>query len=192
MAAEQPGRRADARKNNETILDVTQDLLSGGVLPSMSEVAAAADVTRRTLYAHFPTREDLLGAVVRRAISRTDQALSDLNLDTLSVEEALVRVVQTSWPILERHRKVRTVAVTVLGPEALRENHDPALNHVDRLIARGQEEGTFRTDQPTDWLVAIFYAVLHAAADEVDAGRLRPDTATDTLAATLLAALMSV
>jgi AcrR family transcriptional regulator len=191
MAAEQTGRRADARRNNDTILDVTQDLLRRGGLPSMSEVAAGAEITRRTLYAHFATREELLEAVVRRAVSDTDRALAGLQLDTIPVEEAVARVIETSWPILDRHRMVRAAALAALGHEALRDHHDAAFGHIDRLIARGQEEGTFRTDQPRDWLVAIFYAVLHAAADEVDAGRLLPDAAADALTVTLLSTLRS-
>lgn len=191
MAAEQTHRRADANRNNETILDVTEDLMSGGVPPSMSQVAAAADVTRVTLYAHFATREVLLKAVVRRAIADTDQALSELNLDTGPVEDALDRLIRTSWPILDRHHKVRAVALATLSHEALRNHHDAAFRHVDRLIARGQDNGAFRTDQPRAWLAAIFYAVLHAAADEVDAGRLPSHTAADTVITTLLSTLKS-
>ena len=192
MATEQPRRRADAKQNNETILDVTRGLLSGGALPSMSEIAAAAGVTRATLYAHFATREDLVEAVVRRAIADTDHALSGLDLDTMPAEEALARLVKTSWPILDRHRNIRAVALSSLGHEALRDHHDIAFGHVDRLIARGQNDDVFRSDQPRDWLVAVFYAVLHAAADEVTAGRLPSHTAADILTETLLSTLKSV
>jgi hypothetical protein len=45
---------------------------------------------------------------------------------------------------------------------------------VERLIARGQDEGDLRTDLPRPWLVATFYSLMHAAAEEVDAGRLDP------------------
>jgi TetR/AcrR family transcriptional repressor of mexCD-oprJ operon len=60
---------------------------------------------------------------------------------------------------------------------------------VERLIARGQDQGTFRTDLPRSWLVATFYSLMHGAAEEVDAGRLDPADAADVLVATILAAL---
>jgi len=60
---------------------------------------------------------------------------------------------------------------------------------VAHLIDRGQGDGDFRTDLPRDWLVATFYSLLHAAAEEVDAGRLPHDRAPDVLEATILAAL---
>jgi AcrR family transcriptional regulator len=151
----------------------------------MSQVATAAGVGRVTLYAHFPSREALLDAVVRQAISDTDQALTALGLDDDPVEIALARLVRTSWPILDRYRTLRTVAVTELGPEALRDRHDHVVHHVDHLIARGQDDGVFRTDLPRPWLVAAFYSTLHAAADEVSAGRLDALAAPDVLVTTL-------
>jgi AcrR family transcriptional regulator len=185
MATDHRRRRADAERNAETVLSAARELLVGGTVPTMSEVATAAGITRMTLYAHFATRELLVEAVVRRAVAETDDALAALDLDALDVDEALDRLVRTSWPMLDRHRKVRLAAVDLLGPAALREQHDAAFRHVEQLIARGQQDGVFRTDLARDWLVATFYAVLHAAADEVDAGRLRSEAAPPTLVSTL-------
>jgi hypothetical protein len=84
---------------------------------------------------------------------------------------------------------VRSVALTELGPEALREQHDRVAHHVERLIARGQADGVFRADLPGPWLVAVFYATVHAAADEVSGGRLDVGVAPGVLGATLLSIL---
>ncbi|NUR24481.1 MAG: TetR/AcrR family transcriptional regulator [Catenulispora sp.] len=138
-----------------------------------------------TLYGLFATRVLLLEAVVRRAVAETDELLSALELDALDVDQALDRLVRTSWPMLDRHRKVRLAALDRLGPDNLRAQHDAAFQHVERLIARGQASGDFRTDLGLNWLVATFYAVLHAAADEVDAGRLPSQSAPATLISTL-------
>lgn len=184
-----PRRRADAQRNVDAIIGATRELLRHGTLPSMGEIAAAAGVGRVTLYAHFASREALLEAVVRRAITDTDQALAGLALDGEPAEIALTRLIETSWPILDSYRTVRAVAIAELGPETLRGQHDRVVQHVERLIARGQDDGVFRTDLPGPWLVAIFYAVLHAAADEVSADRLDPRAAPDMLVATLLSIL---
>lgn len=181
-----PRRRADAQRNVDAIIGATRDLLRHGALPSMSAIAAAAGVGRVTLYAHFASREVLLDAVVRLAMTDTDQALAGLALDADPAEVALARLVRTSWSILDRYRTVRTVAVTELGSEAVRGQHDQVVHHVERLIARGQDDDVFRTDLPGPWLVALFYAALHAAADEVGAGRLDTHTAPDVLVTTLL------
>ena len=155
-----PRRRADAQRNTDAIIAAARDLLRHGALPSMSEVAAAAGVGRVTLYAHFASREALLDSVVRQAITDTDQALAALALDDDPVETAVHRLVRTSWSVLDRHRTIRGVALTELGPEALRDQHDPVVHHVESLIARGRDDGVFRTDLPHPWLVAAFYATL--------------------------------
>lgn len=187
-----PRRRADAQRNVNTIIVATRDLLRRGVLPSMSDVATAAGIGRVTLYSHFASREALLDAVVRQAMVETDRALSELALDDDEPEVALARLVRTSWPILDRHRTVRTVAQAELGTEALRTQHDQVVHHVERLITRGQDAGVFRTDMTVPWLVAVFYATLHAAADEVSAARLDSQAAPDVLVATLLSTLRAV
>jgi hypothetical protein len=56
------------------------------------------------------------------------------------------------------------------------------------LIVRGQASGEFRADVPADWLVATFHAVVHAAANEIDAGRLDDDRAAGIMASTIVGA----
>jgi hypothetical protein len=53
------------------------------------------------------------------------------------------------------------------------------------LIERGRREGAFRTDLSTEWLMACAYALFHAAAAEVRAGRLDADSAQRTLSVSL-------
>lgn len=184
-----PRRRADAQRNVDAIVAATRDLLGRGTLPSMSEIASAAGVGRVTLYSHFPSREVLLEEVVRRAITDTDQVLAGLALDAVPAEVALTRLVRGSWQVLDSYRTVRVAAVAELDPEALRGQHDRVAHHVEQVIARGRRAGEFRTDLPGPWLVTIVFATLHAAADEVSAGRLDAQVAPDVLVATLLSIL---
>lgn len=185
MTAHAARRRADAERNIAAIITAAGDLFGRGRSPSMGEVAAAAGVRRATLYGHFPSREELLDNVIAHAIAHTDEVLTALELQRDPADVALERLVRTSWPILDRYRRLRTVAMAELGPERLRGHHDRTLNHVEQLIRRGQDDDLFRTDLPVDWLITMFYAVLHGAADEADAGRISPADAPDLLAATV-------
>jgi AcrR family transcriptional regulator len=54
------GRAAQRRRTRRAIVDAAAALLEQGRTPSVSEVAAAAEVSRRTVYLHFPTHEQLL------------------------------------------------------------------------------------------------------------------------------------
>jgi len=59
-------RRATAERNVAAILDAAEELLSQPGPASVAAVAARAGVSRVTVYAHFPTWEALLEAVVER------------------------------------------------------------------------------------------------------------------------------
>ena len=46
-----------------------------------------------------------------------------------------------------------------------------------------------RSDLSADWLVAVFAAIIHAAATEMDAGRLDAAQASSNITSTMLAML---
>ena len=184
----QPRRRADAERNIAAILDAGLACFSRDADASVTDVAQGAGVGRVTLYRHFPSREALVDAVLAHAISRADTALEAVAVDDGPAPEALARLIRSSWRIVDRHRSLLAAAQRDLPPARIRHHHDRAMARVERLIARGQDQGAFRRDLPRPWLVATFYGVLHGAAEEVDAGRLDPTNAPDVITATLLAA----
>lgn len=161
----------------------------------MAAVARAAGVSRVTLYSHFPTREALLDAALDRAVDEAAATLEALDggsgaaADAGGVEEALGILIRSSWRILDRHSAVFAAVSAALPPERLRERHDRILAPVRRLIGRGREGGELRTDLSADWLVTVVYSLVHAAAAEVQAGRMDPAEAPEILTATVLAAV---
>ncbi|OBI08579.1 TetR/AcrR family transcriptional regulator [Mycobacterium scrofulaceum] len=65
--------RADAARNRALILDSAREAFNkSGVTASLDDVARAANVGPGTLYRHFPTRDELVLAVI-------DEGLSDLH-----------------------------------------------------------------------------------------------------------------
>jgi AcrR family transcriptional regulator len=71
---EQAGRasrqkRADARRNEQTLLDAAASVfVTSGVDAPVRDIAAAAGVGMGTIYRHFPTRADLVIAVYRHQV----------------------------------------------------------------------------------------------------------------------------
>jgi TetR/AcrR family transcriptional repressor of mexCD-oprJ operon len=185
---QQRRRRADAERNIAAILDAGLACFSRNADASVADVARAAGVGRVTLYGHFPSRQALIDAVLAHAISKAHTALEAETLADGPAPEALSRLIHSSWRIVDHHRSLLAAAQHELPPARIRHHHDEAMARVERLIARGQAEGDFRTDLPRPWLVATFYSVLHSAAEEVDAGRLDPAQAPQVLTTTLLAA----
>lgn len=64
------GRPAQKRRTRKAIVDATIALLARGGAPSVNEVAAAADVSRRTVYIYFPTFDQLLIDATLGALSQ--------------------------------------------------------------------------------------------------------------------------
>ncbi len=185
LAPSKDHRRAVADRNIEAILDAAERLLERGGQATISAVATEAGLSRVTVYAHFPTREQLLKAVAERAIRLATVETEAARLDEGSAADALDRVVALSWRVLDRHQAMARATAEQLSSDDRRRLHETLLAGFRRLVDRGREQGCFRSDLPPEWLVASFYALIHAASDEVRAGRLEPSAAPEVLGATM-------
>ncbi|WP_405489018.1 TetR/AcrR family transcriptional regulator [Nocardia sp. NBC_00511] len=68
-------KRADARRNEQTLLDVAASVfVTQGVDAPVRQIATAAGVGMGTIYRHFPTRADLVAAVYRHQIDACAEA----------------------------------------------------------------------------------------------------------------------
>ncbi|MCX4462337.1 TetR/AcrR family transcriptional regulator [Streptomyces sp. NBC_01728] len=68
-------RRADARRNKETLLDAAAAVfVTSGVEAPVRDIAARAGVGTGTIYRHFPTRADLIIAVYRHQVEACAEA----------------------------------------------------------------------------------------------------------------------
>jgi TetR/AcrR family transcriptional regulator, mexCD-oprJ operon repressor len=170
-------RRARAERNVEAILDAAERLLRRRSQASIAGVAKEAGVSRVTVYAHFPTREELVEAVVARATRAAHESIEEARPEEGDPIEALERVITVAWDELERQEAIRQAAAEELSAAAVHRAHQSAAATVRKLVERGRKAGAFRKDLPVEWLVASCFALLHTAADEVRAGRIKPDAA---------------
>jgi TetR/AcrR family transcriptional regulator, mexCD-oprJ operon repressor len=180
-------QRADARRNVAAILDAATDCLARDPEMSLADIAAAAGVGRITLYGHFKTRAELVDAVLTRTIEHADAVLGATDT-TGDPSDAVTRLVASSWQIVHQFRNILLAAQRELPAERIRGVHDPILRRVQSLIERGQRAGTFRTDLPKQWLITTAFSLMHAAAEDAAAGRIKADDAAGLITATLLAA----
>lgn len=68
-------KRADARRNEETLLDAAAAVfVTSGVEAPVRDIAAKAGVGVGTIYRHFPTRADLIIAVFRHQVEACVEA----------------------------------------------------------------------------------------------------------------------
>lgn len=70
-----PRKRADARRNEQTLLDAAAAaFVASGVQAPVRDIAARAGVGMGTIYRHFPTRADLIIAVYRHQVEACAEA----------------------------------------------------------------------------------------------------------------------
>ncbi len=180
-------RRADARRNVESILRAATECLGRSPEATLAEIAEAAGVGRVTLYGHFSSRAELLDAVIQHVLEQGDAVLEPVDLAG-DPRKALARLIEASWEVLDRSRSILVAAQKELSPARIQELHHEPATRVARLVERGQAEGVFRSDVPVSWLVVTMHHLMHAAADEIQADRLTADDAPGYIARTVLAA----
>jgi AcrR family transcriptional regulator len=86
------GRRKDARRNEQTLLDAAAEVfVASGVDAPVRDIAARAGVGMGTLYRHFPTRADLVIAVYRHQVDACVEAGPALLASAPTPHAALAR-----------------------------------------------------------------------------------------------------
>jgi AcrR family transcriptional regulator len=103
--APERGRVAQKRRTRKAIIAAAGELLAQGKTPSLNDVAAAADVSRRTIYMYFPTFDQLLidatlGSFTRNTVEAAIESVST-SKDVAHRVEVMTRAVQKDFAATE-------------------------------------------------------------------------------------------
>lgn len=135
-------------------MTATTRLIAGGANPSVDDIAAAADVSRRTIYMYFPTLDQLLldatiGALVAARTTGTVDGTDTLPDDPVARVDTLVRsVTADAEATLPLGRRI--IALTVDAPPGAAAGEAPRRGY--RRVAWIEEaleplRATLRTEQ---------------------------------------------
>jgi AcrR family transcriptional regulator len=142
-------KRADARRNEETLLDAAAAIfVTSGVEAPIRDIAAKAGVGTATIYRHFPTRADLIIAVYRHQVEALAEAGPALLSTSATPHAALGRWVDLFVDFL----------VTKHGFPAVLQSDDPCFDPLHSYFL--------------DRLEPVCAQLLDAAASS---GEIRPD-----------------
>lgn len=120
---ESEGRAAQRRRTRSAIVEATKSLVLAGGTPSIDEIAAAADVSRRTVYMYFPTLDQLLLDATLGVLSATSlepriRERAGVSEGAASRVDALVRAfTETADETLPLGRKLIQLTVDTAAPE---------------------------------------------------------------------------
>jgi TetR/AcrR family transcriptional repressor of mexCD-oprJ operon len=178
-------RRATAERNAAAILDAAERLLTRGAGLNMRAIAVEAGVSRPTLYAHYKTIGEVVEGVVDRAVRASVSAIEAADPTAGPAGEALERMAAASWGRIAHFDAIAHGAAEHVTAAALHRTHAPIMGYVRALVRRGQADGVFRTDLPAEWLVTMYFSLVHGAADHVRAHRMKRERALELLLTSL-------
>jgi AcrR family transcriptional regulator len=169
--------RADARRNREALLRAARETFEAdGVLASLDGIAARAGVGNATLYRNFPTRDDLLAAVVETSVEEATAKAQDL-ADSLPPREALVEwLTELAWRLRIWHDLPYCVAEAHQDPDtSLSSACSPLLVQTGRLLGAvqtaGQASREISADELFELATTLSWGIDRFGDDEQDARR---------------------
>jgi AcrR family transcriptional regulator len=140
--------RADARKNYDHLLSVAHDVvMEHGVDSSMREIARRAGVGLATLQRHFPTREGLFEALLRRNVGALMQQAGELET-SVAPDEALVSWYREVVAFTQTYNGICALLASAhADPDSALYASSTALRSAGaRLLLRAQADGSARAD----------------------------------------------
>jgi TetR/AcrR family transcriptional regulator, mexCD-oprJ operon repressor len=179
-------RRATAERNAAAILDAAERLLADRTPLSMVAIAGEAGVSRPTLYAHYKSIAEIVEAAVKRSVVASLAAFEHARPDDGPADQALLRMAEVSLRQLGRYDALARGAAEHLPPGAVHRSHNAMLAPLRALIERGRDEGVFRTDVPTEWLLSMYFALVHGADEHAAGHDVDRDQALQLLNGTLI------
>jgi AcrR family transcriptional regulator len=165
MSGEERRRRVDAERNRRRLLDAAEELFRvRGLEVGVGEIAERAGIGRGTLFRNFPTKEDLITAIVvermhdAAATGRELRGAADPTQALFTFLERMAGAQQVNRGLFE------AIADTWLANEEIRAAHTEIIDVLEGLLARAQATGGVRADVGAIDLLFMLKGVCEAAS----------------------------
>ena len=175
--------RADAQRNRDAILVAARETFeTEGVLAPLDGIAVRAGVGNATLYRNFPTRDDLLAAVMETGIDLALAQAAEL-ARTLAPREALAQwLAALTWQMRIWHDLPYCIATARQDPaSSINAACNPLLDQTAVLLTAAQASGDAVADVSADEVYELLTALswgVDRFGDDARAARRRVEVAT--------------
>lgn len=158
-----PSLRSDARRNRERIVAAAAEAFaSDGVDVQMAEIARRAGLGNATVFRHFPTKQDLLFAVVSTTMARlaAEMEATAAEPDDATALRRLVRMLART---MLQNASVKQLSMQHFeGDERLLAHRDHMVATIDGVVRRCQDAGIVRPDVAAIDVVVLVSGVVAA------------------------------
>ncbi|NGP09200.1 TetR/AcrR family transcriptional regulator [Rhodococcus sp. 14C212] len=184
MAEPVRGPRRRTSGNRARILEAAMGCFAADPDASMDDVAQAAGVVRRTVYAHFPNREALVDGIAEEAAAALAAAVD--RPDPEEPDLALAGAALMTWPVGDRFRVLLSFARKEVGDERIGELIAPLRARTLAIVERGCRSGVFSAYLPAVVLVGMLEGLTMATLEQANIGVVHDAGETVALAALVL------
>jgi AcrR family transcriptional regulator len=169
-----PALRADAARNRELIIEAAIELFAErGYEASTAEIAARAGVGEATLFRRFPTKDDLITAIVSMMLEEA----ATVAASCLEEEDPWRGVERFLFEMAERAAQDHGISDAnkeqCMASQALAGERRRVLDLTAQLVKRAQKAGVLRDDVAGQDLMFLMSAV--ASLSDVPFSGLRDD-----------------
>ncbi|MFG1710820.1 TetR/AcrR family transcriptional regulator [Nonomuraea sp. M3C6] len=151
--------RADAARNRRAVIDAARDAFDrDGVNTSLDDIARAAGVGPGTLYRHFPSRDELVLAVIDDRLTE----LHRLGVELLDEPDPLRVVHRWLDAYIEQSGMYEGLARSLVTPPPAADEHSScwlAIKAGMALVRRAAEAGVLRADTDAADVQALAAAI---------------------------------
>src|SRR3954468_16945650 len=136
--------RADAQRNRDRIVEVARAVFAEqGYDASLDLVAKRAGVGAGTLYRHFPTRENLIDALMQSWVDRVDEATEKTLAHEGSARELLLAWFSAYVALISLHKggTAKSASALVAERSPIRHKCQVLTTATDRVVERLRADG---------------------------------------------------
>jgi AcrR family transcriptional regulator len=169
MATRARPLRADAARNRDKLLAAAAQVFGErGLDAPLEHIARRAGVSIGTLYAHFPTREAFLDAILPERLAALDR-IADAALADPDPWEGFVGFMEGLFELQAADRGLNDALAHRLptSPE-VRESCERGIRYAERIIARARDSGQLRADFRHSDLSMLLWAMSQVIRESID------------------------
>jgi AcrR family transcriptional regulator len=156
--------RRDALENRAALLAAARVVLNRDPEATLDAIATEAGLSRRSVYGHFATRDELLRELVTTGTARVAALLTSVEHADPLVRLALVAA--RMWAEVEHVRVTTLFAVRGPYQEVVARELAPLRSRLLAAVEEGAAAGRIRTDIPASTLARLVEAAAIAVLDE--------------------------
>ncbi|MBC3887502.1 TetR family transcriptional regulator [Acetobacterium paludosum] len=176
---------------HQAILNSATELLALKPTATLQAIADYSKIGIATLHRHFVSREALLDELALNAIHLVEETFASLIIDPDDMKASLKRLFDALIPLGNKIYFLGTAASIDENPTIIAgETHlkRPILDAIETW----QHNGCLKKDYPSRWILNVIYSLLFMTWQDIQAGNLAKNDATDLLLNTVLSGFSEI